>query len=177
MRWQESYASPALGDFDNDGLLDLFFTTVYGGNRSVLYRNTGNWKFEEIPNAAGMNTENTYQGAWGDFNGDGYLDLVTGGKLFRNPGGDGNWIKVQLVGKRKVNRSAIGSQVRIRLGDKILVRQVDGATGQGNQNDSVLHFGLGKTKGPVLIEVRWSNGRVQKGKGAINATIKITCSK
>ena len=76
-----------------------------------------------------------------------------------------------------MNRSAIGSQVRIRLGDKILVRQVDGATGQGNQNDSVLHFGLGKTKGPVLIEVRWSNGRVQKGKGAINATIKITCSK
>ncbi len=177
LRWQESYASPALGDFDNDGLLDLFFTTVYGGNRSVLYRNTGNWKFEEIPNAAGMNTEKTYQGAWGDFNGDGYLDLVTGGKLFRNPGGDGNWIKVQLVGKRKVNRSAIGSQVRIRLGDKVLVRQVDGATGQGNQNDSVLHFGLGKTKGPVLIEVRWSNGHVQKAKGDINKTVKIICSK
>ena len=177
LRWQESYASPALADFDNDGLLDLFFTTVYGGNRSVLYRNAGNWKFQEVPNAAGMNTEKTYQGAWGDFNGDGYLDLVTGGKLFQNPGGDSNWLKVHLVGKRKVNRSAIGSQVRVRLGDKVLVRQVDGATGQGNQNESVLHFGLAKTKGPVAIEVRWSNGHIQTRKSAVNKTVKITCSK
>ena len=76
-----------------------------------------------------------------------------------------------------MNRSAIGSQVRIRFGDKVLLRQVAGATGQGNQNDSVLHFGLGKMKGPVAIEVRWSNGRVQKGKGSINKTVKITCSK
>ena len=28
--YQESYASPSAGDFDNDGNLDLFFTTVYG---------------------------------------------------------------------------------------------------------------------------------------------------
>jgi len=131
----------------------------------------------EVPGAAGMNTEKTYQGAWGDFNGDGYLDLVTGGKLFQNPGGDSNWLKVHLVGKRKVNRSAIGSQVRVRLGDKVLVRQVDGATGQGNQNESVLHFGLAKTKGPVAIEVRWSNGHIQTRKSAVNKTVKITCSK
>ena len=44
LTWQESYASPALGDFDNDGNLDLFLTTVYavgsGGIRNypVLYR-------------------------------------------------------------------------------------------------------------------------------------------
>ena len=177
LRWQESYASPTLADFDNDGLLDLFFTTVYGGNRSVLYRNTGAWKFEEVPNAGGMNTEKTYQGAWGDFNGDGYLDLVTGGKLFRNPGGDANWLKVHLVGEGKVNRSAIGSQVRIRLGEKTLLRQVDGATGQGNQNELVLHFGLGTTKKPVGIEVLWSDGKLQKGWGLINKTVKITYSK
>ena len=65
----------------------------------------------------------------------------------------------------------------MRLGDQVLVRQVDGATGQGNQNESVLHFGLGKTKGPVAIEVRWSNGKTQARKSAVNRTVKITCSK
>ena len=35
LHWQESYASPALADYDNDGHLDLFFTTVYAGNTCV----------------------------------------------------------------------------------------------------------------------------------------------
>ena len=30
-----------------NGLLDLYFTTVYPGDKSVLYRNSGGWKFEE----------------------------------------------------------------------------------------------------------------------------------
>ena len=57
------------------------------------------------------------------------------------------------------------------------MRQVDGATGQGNQNDAVLHFGLGTTKKPVGIEVLWSDGKTQKGWGLINKTVKITYSK
>ncbi|MBM3500681.1 MAG: VCBS repeat-containing protein, partial [Armatimonadetes bacterium] len=45
--YQESYASPAAGDYDNDGDLDLYFTTVYGTasfgrpNFPVLFRNDG----------------------------------------------------------------------------------------------------------------------------------------
>ncbi|MFG0260071.1 MAG: FG-GAP repeat domain-containing protein, partial [Phycisphaerales bacterium JB041] len=43
--YQESYASPAAADFDNDGDLDLFFTTVYATasfnrkNHPALFRN------------------------------------------------------------------------------------------------------------------------------------------
>ena len=87
LRWQESYASPALGDYDNDGRLDLYFTTVYPGDKSVLYRNLGGWKFEEVKDGAGLSLPQTYQAAWADFDNDGQLDLITGGKLFRNPGG------------------------------------------------------------------------------------------
>src|SRR5438445_193389 len=118
LRWQESYASPALGDYDNDGWLDLYFTTVYAGDKSVLYRNRGAWKFEEIKDGAGLSLAQTYQAAWADFDNDGHLDMITGGKLFRNPGTKNHWLKVRLEGTGKVNRAAIGAQVRLRLGEE-----------------------------------------------------------
>ena len=58
-------------------------------------------------------------------------------------------------------RSAFASQVRIRLGDATLTRQVESATGQGNQNDLTLHFGLGTHAEDVDLEVRWPDGSRQ----------------
>jgi hypothetical protein len=174
LRWQESYASPALGDFDNDGLLDLFFTTVYSGDKSVLYRNQGGWQFEEVSRVAKVDVPTTYQAAWADFDGDGYLDLATGGRLFRNPGGKSHWLKVRLLGTGKVNTAAIGAQVRIRRGDEILTRQVEAATGQGNQNDLTLHFGLGSHTEPVELEIRWPDGSVQKVETMVDRTVTVT---
>ncbi|MFH1497847.1 MAG: CRTAC1 family protein [Verrucomicrobiota bacterium] len=158
LRWQESYASPSPGDFDNDGNLDFFFTTVYTGDKSVLYRNRGDWRFTEVTGEAGVATANTYQSAWADFDNDGDLDLVSGGRLFRNPGNANHWLKVRLAGGGRVNRAAVGSQVRIRLPGKTLTRQVEGATGEGNQNDLTLHFGLGAHAGQVELLIRWTDG-------------------
>ena len=50
----------------------------------------------------------------------------------------------------------------IRLGARVLTRQVEGATGQGNQNDLTLHFGLGSQEGPVELEIRWPDGTTQE---------------
>ncbi|MDA1054825.1 MAG: CRTAC1 family protein [Planctomycetota bacterium] len=161
LHWQESYASPALADFDNDGQLDLFFTTVYAGDRSVLYRNQGGWKFENVTAAVRVDRPTTYQAAWADYDNDGYMDIINGGRLFRNSGGQNRWLKARLSGRGKVNLSAFGSQVRIRLGDATLTRQVESATGQGNQNDLTLHFGLGMHAEDVDLEVRWPDGSRQ----------------
>ncbi len=65
----------AVGDFDNDGLADIFFTAV-GGNH--LFRNLGNGKFKEITTQAGV--EGAGSGwstgaAWVDVDNDGDLDL------------------------------------------------------------------------------------------------------
>jgi len=95
----------------------------------------------------------TYQASWADFDNDGHLDIITGGRLFRNPGTTNHWLKVRLEGGGKVNRAAIGAQVRLRRGDQTLTRQVEVATGQGNQNDLTLHFGLGDGKDPVRLEI------------------------
>lgn len=167
--YQESYASPAAGDFDNDGDLDLFFTTVYRvasfGRRNypALFRNDGNFKFADATSGAGLaKLPPTYQAAWADFDNDGDLDLVSAGKLFVNQGTSGHWLEVKLEGDgKKVNRSAIGAQVRLRVGGATLTRQVEAGTGQGNQNDLCLHFGLGKFSGPLTLDVLWPGGQKQ----------------
>ena len=162
LAWQESYATPTLGDFDNDGDLDFFLTTCYPGGRSVLYRNNGDWTFTEVAGETNIPTVPNEQAAWADYDNDGDLDLFTGGRLLRNPGSGNHWLKVRLEGSGKVNRSAIGAQVRIRCGAKVLTRQVEGATGQGNQNDLILHFGLGRQTGPLEMEIRWPDGTTQR---------------
>jgi hypothetical protein len=167
--YQESYATPAAGDYDNDGDLDLYFTTVYGvasfgrPNNAVLYRNDGAFTFADATASAGLAEQPpTYQAAWADYDNDGDLDLVTGGKLYRNETSGFHWLKVRLEGDvPRVNRSAIGAQVRVRMDGLVLTRQVEAGTGEGNQNDLVLHFGLGDRAAPVNVEVRWPDGTVQ----------------
>lgn len=168
--YQESYATPAAGDFDNDGLLDLYLTTVYAPasfgkpNHPVLFRNESGFKFTDVTASSGLaDLPPTYQAAWADFRHNGSLDLVTAGKLFVNQGNKNAWLEVRLQGDGStVNRSAIGSQVRIKRKHGVLTRQVEGGTGEGNQNDLVLHFGLGAAKTPVDIEITWPNGKTQR---------------
>ncbi len=168
--YQESYASPAAGDVDNDGRLDLYFTTVYPvasfgrPNRPVLFANDSGWSFRDVTAQSGIPALGaTSQAAWADFNRDGRLDLVTDGKLFVNEGGGNHWLEVRLWGDaKKVNRSAIGAQARIRLKDRTVTRQVEAGVGEGNQNDMTLHFGLGDKRGTVDLEITWPSGGIQR---------------
>ncbi len=88
----------AWGDFDNDGLDDLF--VVSGGGSldlpasqrapSVLYRNLGDGRFEKVQDFPDLRILGM-GAAWGDYNNDGWLDLVVTGYdtiiLFRNDHG------------------------------------------------------------------------------------------
>ena len=63
----------AVGDFDNDGLPDLY-VTGYGHN--VLYHNLGKCKFEDVTAKAGVQAGGFSTGAaWADYDRDGNLDL------------------------------------------------------------------------------------------------------
>jgi len=97
--------SAAWGDYDNDGLLDVFVCGEYlppGGpessgardprNRCRLYHNQANGTFKNVAQAAGVTDERCAKGsAWGDYDGDGQLDLFVSNmgqecRLYHNEG-------------------------------------------------------------------------------------------
>ncbi len=65
----------AVGDYDNDGLPDVFVTAV-GGNH--LFHNDGNGRFHEVTQEAGVGGSTngwSTSAAWIDYDNDGKLDL------------------------------------------------------------------------------------------------------
>src|SRR6267154_355238 len=69
----------AAGDIDGDGLVDLYFTSNLGANR--LYRNLGNFRFEDITARAGVADSVGWKSGvtMADVNGDGRLDIFVSG--------------------------------------------------------------------------------------------------
>ncbi len=83
----------AIGDYDGDGFPDLYFCGLENANR--LYRNLGNWRFEEVQlGVAACDGQYSTGAVWVDVEGDGDLDLLVNGissgtRLFLNDGDGG----------------------------------------------------------------------------------------
>ena len=85
-----------MGDVDNDGLPDLYFTSPSGGNR--LFRNLGDCRFEDVTSASGL-ADTAHWGtgaAFADIDNDGDLDIFACGYLSENKcyinQGDGTFV-------------------------------------------------------------------------------------
>ena len=79
-----NYASNWI-DYDNDGDIDMYLAKCgqggsgVGGNIDQLHRNNGNGTYTNVAAEANMaNPEQTWSGAVGDFNNDGWMDVVVG---------------------------------------------------------------------------------------------------
>jgi hypothetical protein len=154
----------ALGDFDHDGDLDIYF----GGNREI-YRNDGRGTFEEVRVSGFSRIGTDPRGtALGDLDNDGDLDIVLVSKrgpnqIFRNEINDNNWLQVRLRGPSG-QAGSFGAKVWVyeagRLGDGQFVRgfrEARAATGYCSQDSPILHFGL-SAEHVYDVRVRFPNG-------------------
>lgn len=98
-------AGVGIGDFNNDGLNDIFFAGNIVSNR--LYLNRGNLKFKDVTTQSGIGAEQRWKSgvALADVNNDGWLDIYVcatikkdslqrANMLFINKGNDKNGIPV-----------------------------------------------------------------------------------
>ena len=167
-------------DLDNDGFPDLFVATgsVYPEVEKkvpaypfrtprLVFRNLGDGRFEELSEEAGSGIVEPHASrgcAFGDFDNDGDMDVLVINlneppSLLRNDlSGSGHWLKVLLIGV-KSNRSAIGSRVTARYGNRVQAQEVLAQSSFYSVNDRRMHFGLG-AETVAHLTVRWTNGNV-----------------
>lgn len=182
----ELWAHATAADFDNDGYLDFYVSQVYNLHyaKAKLFKNKGNFTFRDVSSRT-PELIDSYAGAWGDLNNDGKMDLIISGReavnappqlkvLLNVHETKNNYLKVKLIGT-KSGTMPVATQVRLIHENGVFLRQVDGVTGTMNQqNDPILHFGLGKVDKIKKVEVRWSSGRKQvMSVRRVNTTLEI----
>ena len=163
-------------DVNNDGLVDLFIakgnvdamTEAAARDPNNLLIGQPDGTFAERGEEAGVGSFARARGAaLTDFNLDGRLDLMVLNRrdnveLWRNDGPaggpPGNWIAVRLE-QTSANRLGVGSWIEVRLGDRVLHREVTIGGGHAGGELGWIHVGLGDHDG-ASVRVRWPDGEV-----------------
>ncbi len=165
------------GDFDNDGLDDIFVANgrVAAGRPffrpmdayaepNLLLRGLENGRFQEIPGCglAAPVYGNTRGAAFGDYDDDGDIDvaLLENGsrlKLLRNTlGSNANWIRIRVL--EGSGGDAIGARVAIGPKSSRRWRHIQPGYSYCSSNDPRAHFGLGSSSKAIEVHVIWSDG-------------------
>ncbi len=171
---------PGLYDFDNDGWKDLFVSRGHVEARpkpgmpieqpNTVFRNLGrSGKWQALTAEAGFAAAPParHRGcAFGDFDGDGRVDIVTTALLaepeiwMNRTEGSGHWLDVKLKGK-KSNRDGIGAVVKVVTKAGVQFNHMTTSVGYASSSHGPVHFGLGEEKRADVVEIRWPSGIVQ----------------
>ncbi len=177
--------SPNFLDYDNDGDLDLFFST--GGVRAgelirpgasyteryglpdLLLANDGRGHFTDVSEWAGPHFKRRLIGrgtAAGDIDNDGDIDLVISNLrgpavLLRNDTRGGHWVTVILVPKSGA-AEAFGARVVLETQGRKQYAVVHSDVAYLSQNDRRIHFGLGGARRIERLTVFWPGGEKQE---------------
>ena len=135
--------------------------------RNLAYRNLGDLKFEEIGARWGLDQMGvSFGAAFGDFDGDGDLDLVFANyeappTVLRNDSPGGHRVILALRGAVS-NRFGVGAMVRLETAGGVQVRPLVLSRGYLSSSEPVLHFGLGEHDTIKRLVVEWPSGHVQE---------------
>lgn len=174
---QDYFATASWIDYDNDGDLDLFVTTAYGGSQKCfLYKNelieTGQPTLSKITTEPLLNENGYWYGeSWADYDNDGDLDVYVAGTLsenaksifYKNNGTTNAWLKLDCIGT-VTNKSAIGTKIKVKAtinGNPVWqLHEIDGQSGYCGQTLQQ-HFGLGDATIIDSLVVKWFSGQEQ----------------
>lgn len=134
-------------DFDNNGFVDIFSEMS-----TEMYWNQGNATF------TGENL-NFDSGGIGDFNNDGFLDVITGNNVWINNGNNNNYVKFYLEGIVS-NKSAVGARVEIYGSWGVQIREVRAGRSFDPASSLGVHFGLGTAQSIDQVVIYWPSGIV-----------------
>jgi enediyne biosynthesis protein E4 len=172
-------------DYDNDGWKDLLMVNghVYPqvdqhpewgqsyAQRTLLYHNLGNGKFELVPAVEGTGLAAVTVGrgaAFGDLFNNGKIDAVINSLdgvplLLRNVNPDHHhWIEMKLIGGPKSPRDAVGATVYLVANGMRQRQDVLSGGSYLSSNDMRVHFGFGNAVKVEQVEIHWPSGSVEK---------------
>lgn len=169
-------------DYEFDGDLDLYVskgnvatlvpeTTIKDPN--VLFINE-NGLFIDSSSTSGVNDFLSHRGGViFDYDHDGDLDVFSSVvkltwsayegedqklKVYQNQSNTNNFIGIKMIGSKGINRDCFSCRVLFDHNNKIMLKEVDGGSGQASQSSRILYFGLGASKKLNKLTTIWPNG-------------------
>ncbi|MEM9886747.1 MAG: FG-GAP-like repeat-containing protein [Bacteroidota bacterium] len=167
----------AFWDYNNDSYLDLVVANgqvidaQHQNNENRLFQGNAQHLFEDVSQVANLADTTRCRGlAIADYDLDGDLDLLLGvvaaeeqsevkSLFYQNRLEDTqNWLRLHLQGTAS-NQDGYGSRVRIIVGDRSLIREVDGGSSYLSHSDPAIHFGLGEQSIIDSLIIDWTSGQ------------------
>ncbi len=167
----DGQASLNIGDFDNDGDEDLFFSINDWEDIEALLINheeDGVRSLIEVATFAGFGIVGDRKGAAIlDYDMDGLLDIFCpslqyGSLVYHNLGPEvmNNWIGLDLWGTES-NKDGVGSLVECYAGDAKYVRYKVTPSTWKVQDNPYIHFGIGQATNIDSVVIHWPAGNKQ----------------
>ncbi len=169
-------------DYDNDGWKDIlladgqtfpqmdrYSTGITYAERSLLFHNLHNGKFEEVGprSGPGFAIRKVSRGlSTADYDNDGDLEFTISNMndspdLIRHSQKNPNHsILIKTIGTRS-NRDGIGTKVKVTAGGLSQYDDVRSGGSYLSSSDLRLHFGLGSATKVDRLELRWPSGRTE----------------
>ncbi len=151
-----------IGDYNNDGIPDVYGSTTFGATR--LWRGNANGTYTEVTSQDYVATAGGGRaGGLVDYNNDGFLDIYnyTGlnSVLQKNSGNSNHWIGFTPVGTGH-NMNAVGARFTVYAqgGSLIQTRWIKAEGNAAGHGEMRANFGIGINTSIDKVDVLWPDG-------------------